>query len=407
MYKGIKNTPFERKVWLASPTMHGEELRYMQEAFDSNWMTTAGGNIDEIEKEFPEIIGCKYAVALASGTSALHMAIKLAGTNLYGERAKSLEGKRVFCSDLTFCASVNPVIYESGEPIFIDCERETWNMSPEALEKAFQLYPDVKIVVLVHLYGTPAKMDEIREVTEKYGAIIVEDAAEALGASYKGGKAGNLGDYNVISFNGNKIITGSSGGMFLTNQIEDAHKVKKWSTQAKEIAPWYQHEEMGYNYRMSNVIAGVIRGQIPYLNEHILQKKAIFERYKEGFKNLPVKMNGNDSGIESNHWLSCMLIEKNAMCRQNRTETTATYEKETGKTCPAEILEALAGLNAEGRSIWKPMHMQPIYKNNLFVNVQEDIAADIFERGVCLPSDNKMTVAEQEKIIAVIRACFE
>ena len=267
--------------------------------------------------------------------------------------------------------------------------------------------PDVKIVVLVHHYGIPAKMDEIREVTEKYGAIIVEDAAEALGASYKGGKAGNLGDYNVISFNGNKIITGSSGGMFLTNQIEDAHKVKKWSTQAKEIAPWYQHEEMGYNYRMSNVIAGVIRGQIPYLNEHILQKKAIFERYKEGFKNLPVKMNGNDSGIESNHWLSCMLIEKNAMCRQNRTETTATYEKETGKTCPAEILEALAGLNAEGRSIWKPMHMQPIYKNNLFVNVQEDIAADIFERGVCLPSDNKMTVAEQEKIIAVIRACFE
>lgn len=407
MYKGIQNTPFENKVWLASPTMHGEEMRYMQEAFDSNWMTTAGENIDDIEKEFPKMIGCKYAVALSSGTSALHMAIKLAGTNLYGERAKSLEGKRVFCSDLTFYASVNPVIYEGGEPIFIDCERETWNMSPKALEKAFRLYPDVKIVVLAHLYGTPAEMDEIREVTQKYGAVIVEDAAEALGAFYKGRKAGNLGDYNIISFNGNKIITGSSGGMFLTNQREDAQKITKWATQAKEIAPWYQHEEIGYNYRMSNVVAGVIRGQIPYLREHIAQKKEIFERYQEGFKDLPVKMNGIGQRMQSNYWLSCMLIEKNAMCRQKRTETTVEYEKEKGKTCPAEILEALAELNAEGRSIWKPMHMQPIYKDNRFVAVREDIAADIFERGVCLPSDIKMTAEQQDKIIEVIKACFE
>lgn len=422
MYKEAKLVPFDKKIWLASPTMHGEELKYMQEAYDSNWMTTAGGNIDAIEKEIPEIIGCRYAVALTSGTSALHMAIKLAGNRIYGKKEKTLEGKKVFCSDLTFCASVNPVIYEGGEPVFIDCERETWNMSPEALENAFQLYPDVKIVVLVHLYGTPARMDEIRKVTDKYGAVIVEDAAEALGASYKGHMVGSLGDYSVISFNGNKIITGSSGGMFMTDRPEDAKKIRKWSTQSKETAPWYQHEEMGYNYRMSNVIAGVIRGQLLHLNEHISQKRRIFERYKEGFKGLPAEMNDSDYGMNANHWLSCMLINPEAMCSQTRTETTVEYKKESGKTCPAEILAVLEKLNAEGRSIWKPMHMQPMYSDNEFVtadrngkvpvdrsveNEPTDIGADIFNRGVCLPSDIKMTEEEQDKIIEAVRLCFE
>lgn len=422
MYKETKWIPFDKKIWLASPTMHGEELRYMQEAYDTNWMTTAGGNIEVIEKEIPEIIGCGYAVALTSGTSALHMAIKLAGNRIYGKKEKALEGKKVFCSDLTFCASVNPVVYEGGEPVFIDCEQDTWNMSPEALEKAFQLYPDVKIVILVHLYGTPARMDEIRKVTDKYGAVIVEDAAEALGAAYKGRMAGSLGDYSVISFNGNKIITGSSGGMFLTDKPEDADRVRKWSTQSKETAPWYQHEEMGYNYRMSNVVAGVIRGQLLHLDEHISQKRRIFERYKEGLKDLPIKMNEADSDMNANHWLSCMLINPKAMCHQNRTETTVEYEKESGKTCPTEILEALTKLNAEGRSIWKPMHMQPIYSDNEFVMADgskkssaigydeselTDVGADIFSRGICLPSDIKMTQQQQDRIIETVSACFE
>ncbi|MBU5681108.1 DegT/DnrJ/EryC1/StrS family aminotransferase, partial [Blautia sp. MSJ-9] len=369
-----------------------------------------------------EIIGCGYAVALTSGTSALHMAIKLAGNRIYGKKEKALEGKKVFCSDLTFCASVNPVVYEGGEPVFIDCEQDTWNMSPEALEKAFQLYPDVKIVILVHLYGTPARMDEIRKVTDKYGAVIVEDAAEALGAAYKGRMAGSLGDYSVISFNGNKIITGSSGGMFLTDKPEDADRVRKWSTQSKETAPWYQHEEMGYNYRMSNVVAGVIRGQLLHLDEHISQKRRIFERYKEGLKDLPIKMNEADSDMNANHWLSCMLINPKAMCHQNRTETTVEYEKESGKTCPTEILEALTKLNAEGRSIWKPMHMQPIYSDNEFVMADgskkssaigydeselTDVGADIFSRGICLPSDIKMTQQQQDRIIETVSACFE
>lgn len=419
MDKKIK--PFETKVWLSSPTMHGPELEYVKEAYETNWMSTVGENIHETERLACEKIGCKYAVALSAGTAALHMAVKLAGVK---------PGERVFCSDMTFDATVNPVVYEGGVPVFIDTEYETWNMDPAALEKAFELYPEVKVVVVAHLYGTPGKMDEIRGICEKHGAVIIEDAAESLGATYKGVQTGTFGTYNCISFNGNKIITGSSGGMLLTNEEEAANKVRKWSTQSRENAPWYQHEELGYNYRMSNVIAGVVRGQFPYLEEHIAQKKAIYERYKKGLQGLPVKMNPYDKeNSEPNFWLSCLLIDPEAMCRQVRGEQEALYISEPGKSCPTEILETLAKYNAEGRPIWKPMHMQPIYRMNGFVTREGngraktnayimggamgedgkplDVGMDIFQRGLCLPSDNKMTVEEQEKVIEIIKECFE
>ena len=413
--------PFENKVWLSSPTMHGEELKYVTEAYETNWMSTVEKNINEVERLICEKVGCKYSVALSAGTAALHMAVKLAGVK---------PGDKVFCSDMTFDATVNPVVYEGGVPVFIDTEYDTWNMDPVALEKAFELYPDVKVVVVAHLYGTPGKVDEIREICKAHNAVIIEDAAESLGATYKGVQTGVFGDYNAISFNGNKIITGSAGGMLLTDDEEAANKVRKWSTQARENAPWYQHEELGYNYRMSNVIAGVVRGQIPYLEEHIAQKKVIYERYKEGFKDLPVIMNPYDEeNSEPNYWLSCMLINPEAMCKQVRGEQEALYISEPGKTCPTEILEKLAEYNAEGRPIWKPMHMQPIYRMNGFVTREGngraktnayisggavgkdgrplDVGMDIFHRGLCLPSDNKMTEEQQERIMKVVRACFE
>ena len=392
--------PFENKIWLSSPTMHGEEFEYMKEAYETNWMSTVGANINEVEKGICNKLGCKYAVGLATGTSALHMAVKLAGIK---------KGDKVFCSDMTFAATLNPVAYEGGIPVFIDTEYGTWNMDPAALEKAFELYPDVKACVVVHLYGVPAKMDEIREICNRHGAVVIEDAAESLGATYKGVQTGTLGDFSAISFNGNKIITGSSGGMLLTDDEECAAKVRKWSTQSRENAPWYQHEELGYNYRMSNVIAGVVRGQLPHLEEHIAQKKAIYERYKDGFKGLPVKMNPFDEeNTEPNFWLSCMIIDEDAMCKQERGDLTACYETEKGKSCPTEILEKIAEINAEGRPIWKPMHMQPIYKNNPFVSVDgKDVGADIFRRGLCLPSDNKMTADQQAVIIEVVKRCFE
>ncbi len=404
---------FESKVWLSSPTMHGPELEYIKKAYETNWMSTVGENINEVERLASDYIGCKYAVALSAGTAALHMAVKLAGVQ---------PGDRVFCSDMTFDATVNPVVYEGGVPVFIDTEYDSWNMDPVALEKAFELYPEVKVVVVAHLYGTPGKIDEIRAICEKHGAVIIEDAAESLGATYKGVETGTFGTYNAISFNGNKIITGSSGGMLLTDEEEAANKVRKWSTQARENAPWYQHEELGYNYRMSNVIAGVVRGQFPYLKEHIAQKKAIYQRYKEGLAGLPVQMNPIPEECEPNYWLSCMIINKEAMCKQVRGEQEALYIEETGKSCPTEILEAIASINAEGRPIWKPMHMQPIYRMNPFVTREgngrartnayiagegADVGMDIFARGLCLPSDNKMTVEQQDKIIEVIWACFE
>lgn len=405
---------FKNKVWLSSPTMHGEELKYITEAYKTNWMSTIGQNINETEEMICSKVGCHHAVALSSGTAALHLAMKLAGIK---------SGDYVFCSDMTFSATVNPVVYEGGIPIFIDTEYDTWNMDPKALEKAFELYPEVKVVVLVHLYGTPGKVDEIKEICKKYNAILIEDAAESLGATYKGNQTGTFGNYNVISFNGNKIITGSSGGMLLTDDLEAANKARKWSTQSRENAPWYQHEELGYNYRMSNVIAGVVRGQIPYLEEHIALKKAIYERYQEGLKALPIKMNPYDEkNSEPNFWLSCLIIDKEAMCKQVRSEKEALFISEAGKTCPTEILEELAKYNAEGRTIWKPMHMQPVFRMNPFITREGngraktnaylegstlDAGMDIFNRGLCLPSDNKMTIEEQDQIIEIIKACFK
>ena len=393
---------FEKKVWLSSPTMHGEELKYITEAYETNWMSTIGKNINVIEERFAEKIGAKYAVALSSGTSALHLAIKLAGLK---------QGERVFCTDMTFAASVNPVVYEKGIPVFIDSEYETWNMDPKALEKAFEKYPEVRIVVLVNLYGVPAKFDEIKAICQKHNAILIEDAAESLGSTYKSQQTGSFGTYNVISFNGNKIITGSSGGMLLTDDEVAAANARKRSTQSRENAPWYQHKDLGYNYRMSNVIAGVIRGQIPHLEEHIAQKKAIYMRYKEGFKDLPVTMNPYIEDIMvPNFWLSCMLINEDAMCEQVRSDLKATFSKVSGKTCPTEILEKLAEYNAEGRPIWKPMHMQPIYKDTDFITVSDKpdgICGDVFHRGLCLPSDNKMTAEVQDQIIEIIKSCFK
>ena len=417
--------PFEKKVYLASPTMHGEELKYMKEAFDTNWMSTVGANIDEIEKLAAEQAGVKYAVALCNCTAALHLCVKFAGERLYGKPLIShgaLEGKRVFCSDMTFDATLNPVVYEGGIPVFIDTEKDSWNMDPVALEKAFELYPEVKLVVSAELYGFPGRMDLIKQICEKHGALLIEDAAEALGASINGRPCGSFGDYAAISFNGNKIITGSSGGCLLTNDLEVANKARKWSTQARENAPWYQHEEVGYNYRISNVIAGVIRGQYPYLEEHIKQKKALYERYVEGLKGLPVKLNPITPNTNPNYWLSCLIIDEDAMCKQVRDDSKALYIPESGKSCPTEILEAISMLNAEGRPIWKPMHMQPMYRmhecigrdgtircrtNAYIAGGVQDVGADIFARGCCLPSDNKMTPEQQDRIIEVIKRCFE
>ena len=386
-----------------------------------------------------------YAVALSCGTAALHLAVKLAALRLYGSssgistpdglgRGGSLYGRRVFCSDMTFDATVNPVVYEGGEPVFIDTEGDTWNMSPEALEKAFGIYPEVKLVVMAHLYGTPGKIQKIRDICDRHGALLIEDAAESLGAQCRDAdgemrQTGTFGDYSIISFNGNKIITGSSGGMLLCHTKEEADKARKWSTQSREEAPWYQHEELGYNYRMSNVIAGVVRGQWGYLQEHIGKKKEIYERYREGLQDLPVKMNPYDAeNSKPNFWLSCLLIDREALCESVRSERGFGYKSESGKSCPDEILETLKKMNAEGRPIWKPMHMQPLYRMNGFITREGngraesnayiesgpagkdgkplDIGMDVFERGLCLPSDIKMKEEEQERIIGLICRCL-
>lgn len=423
-FAGIE--PFKTKVWLSSPTMHGDEQRWVDEAIQTNWVSTVGANINEVEIQVAEIVGRKYAVALSTGTAALHLAMKLVGEKLYGQPAVghgTLEGKRIFCSDMTFDATVNPVCYEGGIPVFIDTERDTWNMDPVALEKAFELYPEVRMVVVAHLYGTPGKVDEIKTICDKHGALIVEDAAESFGATYKGIQTGMFGAASILSGNGNKIVTGSGGGFLLTDSKEQADKIRKWSTQSREAAPWYQHEELGYNYRMSNIIAGIIRGQMPYLEEHIDKKRAIWERYEAGLKDLPVKMNPWDREKSiPNFWLSCMIIEPDAMAPQARGDQDYLYKSESGKSSPQEILDAIAAFNAEGRPIWKPMHMQPIYRTHAFVTVEGngrgrsnayiacsgvDVGADIFRRGLCLPSDNKMPPERQDVVIDIIHRCFK
>ncbi|MBQ8291223.1 MAG: aminotransferase class V-fold PLP-dependent enzyme [Clostridia bacterium] len=373
-----------KRIALSTPTMHGEEMTFVQEAFDKNWIAPLGFNCDKFEEETSAYLvgkeGAYHALSLCSGTAALHLAYKLAGVK---------RGDIVLCSDMTFAATVNPVSYEGGVQVFVDSERETWNMDPKALEKAFEKYPNAKVVALAHLYGTPSKMDEILAVCEKYGAVLVEDAAEAFSAEYKGKKMGTFGKYNVISFNGNKIITTSGGGMLLTAEKKARDKAFFWATQAREPAPWYQHEEIGYNYRMSNVVAGIGRGQLLHLDEHRDAKEKIYRRYEAGLKGLPVTMNPYLPYTKSNFWLSCLLIDKGVNVK------------------PTEVLEALAKENIETRPIWKPMHMQPVFKHHDFISVEETpVGEDIFARGLCLPSDIKMTEEEQDFVIEQIKRCF-
>ncbi len=391
--------PFEKKIWLASPTMHGEEQKYVKEAFDTNWVSTVGANLEHLEKSVRDYVGCKASVALSAGTAALHLAVKLAGVK---------PGDKVFCTDMTFDATVNPVTYEGGEQVFIDSEYDTWNMDPKALERAFRKYPDVKVVVLAHLYGTPSKMDEILDICKAHNAILIEDAAESLSATYKGKQTGSFGKFNVVSFNGNKIITTSGGGMLLTDDEEAAEKARKWSTQARDAAPWYQHTELGYNYRMSNVLAGIGRGQMLHLEEHKARKKEIYERYRKGLAGLPVQMNPYLSDTEPNFWLSCLIVDEDAMTEQIRNDHDSRYTKESGKSCPDEIREVLASYNIETRPIWKPMHLQPIYADHDFITAADGVCVDedIFNRGLCLPSDIKMTVEEQDAVIEIIRGLF-
>ena len=368
------------RIWLSTPTMHGEEQMFVKEAFDTNWVAPLGKNVTEFENEIARYVGCKAAAAMTAGTHALHMAVKLAGINT---------GDVVLCSDMTFAASVNPVIYEGGTPVFVDSEYATWNMDPVALEKAFEKYPQARVVVLVHLYGTPADMDAILNVCEKHQAVLIEDAAEALGLSYKDKLCGTFGRYNVLSFNGNKIITTSGGGMLVTKEQQAREKAFFWATQARENAYWYQHEEIGYNYRMSNVCAGIGRGQLLYLQEHCERKKSIYERYCEGFKALPLRMNPYLEESHPNHWLSCVLFDKEA------------------PTDPITVLERLKEKGIESRPVWKPMHMQPVFRDYDFITVSDTtVDKDIFERGLCLPSDIKMTPEDQQYVIDVFAGCF-
>lgn len=379
----------KNKILLSSPTMHGEEMEFIKEAFEKNWIAPLGFNCDGFEEETVSYLktseqgfeGERYALAVSAGTAALHLAVKLAGVK---------PGDHVLCSDMTFSATVNPVSYEGGIQVFIDSERETWNMDPAALEKAFEKYPDARVVMLAHLYGTPSKMDEIMDVCEKHGATLIEDAAEALSSTYKGRACGTFGDTAALSFNGNKIITTSGGGMLITSKKSARDKALFWATQSREPAPWYQHEEIGYNYRMSNVVAGIGRGQLRHLEEHRAIKEKIYRIYEEGFKGLPVSMNPYLEHDRPNFWLSCMLIDED---------------------CPVRFMDVLNKLNdnnIESRPIWKPMHMQPFYAGNDFVYVEDSpVNEDIFSRGLCLPSDIKMTAEEQKWVIEIVRSCFE
>ena len=369
----------KKRIPLATPTMHIEEIKYIQDAFDTNWIAPLGHNVDAFEQEMTRYLGVGHALATTSCTAALHLAVKL---------CKLQPGEVVFCSDLTFAASVNPVSYEQGKQVFIDSDRETWNMDPAALEKAFEKYPDCRVVIVVNLYGTPAKLTELREICDRHNAILIEDAAESLSSLYRGKQTGTFGRYNAISFNGNKIITSSGGGMLLSEDAEAIKKAFFWATQAKDPAPWYQHSEIGYNYRMSNVVAGIGRGQLTHIDEHKARKIAIYERYKAGLAELPLQMNPYPDDAEPNHWLSCILLDEGC-----------------GVT-PTQIIARLAECNMESRHIWKPMHLQPVFADCDYITVGESVSEDIFARGLCLPSDIKMTREEQAQVIACIKGLF-
>ncbi len=367
------------KIWLSSPTMHGDEMKFVKEAFDTNWIAPLGPNVNCFEQELASYVGTGYAAALISGTSAIHLAVKLAGVKA---------GDVVFCSDLTFSATVNPVSYESAVQVFIDSEYDTWNTDPAALEKAFKKYPDCKCVIIANLYGVAAKLDEIASICNKHNAVLIEDAAESLSATYKGKQTGTFGKFGIVSFNGNKIITSSGGGMLLSDDKDSIEKARFWATQSRDKAPWYQHSELGYNYRMSNVVAGIGRGQLLHIEEHRELKKAIYMRYKEAFEGLPITMNPYLPYSEPNFWLSCILLDKGCEIR------------------PMEIIDKLGAQNIEARPIWKPMHMQPFFKNHDFISIGNSVSSDIFARGLCLPSDIKMTQQDQNRVINIIKSMF-
>lgn len=373
-----------KRIYLSSPTMHGEEQAFVKEAFDTNWVAPLGPNVNAFEKEMADYTGCGHAAALASGTAAIHMALRL---------LEIKQGDVVFVSDLTFSASCNPIVYENGTPVFIDAEPDTWNMSPQALKRAYEKYPNPKAVICVHLYGTPAKLDEIMEICQAHGTPLIEDAAESLGSTYRGRYTGTFGKYGIYSFNGNKIITTSGGGMFVSAEDAAAKKVTFLATQARDPARYYQHSQIGYNYRMSNVTAGIGRGQLLHMEEHKAKKKAIYERYRDAFADVPeIQMNPMNADGDANNWLSCMTVS--ADC----------------KVTPDMVMDALdEKLNAESRPIWKPMHMQPVFANCDFWPHNGDgssVGEDIFARGLCLPSDIKNTDEEMEAIIRTVKGLF-
>jgi dTDP-4-amino-4,6-dideoxygalactose transaminase len=368
-----------KRIYLSSPHMsdEGYEMQYIQEAFDTNWIAPLGKNVDEFEKELAAKVGIGHAAALASGTAAIHMALKAAGVG---------EGDIVFCQDLTFAASANPIIYQNATPVFIDSNLETWNMDPDALEEAFEKYPNAKAVIVVHLYGLAADMDRIVELCKKHNAILIEDAAESLGTTYKGKHTGTIGDYGIYSFNGNKIITTSGGGMLVSNDEERIAKVRFWATQARDPAPHYQHSELGYNYRMSNIVAGIGRGQLKVLDQRVAKKKYIFEYYKQELGDLPniTFMPINDWN-EPNYWLSCIQL--------------------TGKVRPLDVIDALEKENIESRPLWKPMHLQPFYANCDYIG--QGVSDTLFENGLCLPSDTKMTDDDLARVVKTIRRLWK
>lgn len=372
----------KKRIFLSSPTMNGHEKKYIDEAFASNWIAPLGKNVDEFEKEIANYVGIGYAAALTAGTAAIHLALKLCNVQ---------RDDVVFCSDLTFSATVNPVSYENGKQVFIDSEYDTWNMDPKALEKAFEKYPNPKAVVVVNLYGTPGKLDEIAAICKKHNVPLIEDAAESLGAKYKNIQTGSLGNIGIFSFNGNKLITSSGGGMLVSNKEADVQKARFWATQAREPARHYQHNEIGYNYRMSNIVAGIGRGQMHSIDEHIAKKQHIYETYKAAFADIKdITMNPYMDCTEPNFWLSCLTLNKGC------------------SVTPDNIMDALDGENIESRPIWKPMHMQPIFENCDYIKIAENsVSEDIFHRGICLPSDIKNTESDMNLIIKIIKRLWQ
>jgi dTDP-4-amino-4,6-dideoxygalactose transaminase len=373
----------KKHIYLASPTMNGSEMKFIEEAFETNWVAPLGPNVNEFEKELAAYVGTSHAAALSSGTAAIHLALKYAGIK---------QGDIVFCSSLTFSATCNPILYQGATPVFIDSERDTWNMDPKALHKAFSEYPNVKAVVIVNLYGTPAKLEEIVAICNEYDVPLIEDAAESLGATYKRKQTGTYGKFGIYSFNGNKIITTSGGGMLVSEDGVAIEKARFWSTQSREKERHYEHKEVGFNYRMSNIVAGIGRGQLLSLNKHIELKKNIYYTYKKAFEDISdITMNPITEHSEPNYWLSCIMI------------------KNDSKVKPLDIMMALEKENIESRPIWKPMHLQPVFETCDFVKIvdtMESVAEEIFNHGVCLPSDIKNTDEDMDRIIGIVRDLF-